>query len=245
MIQFNLLPDVKLEYIKSRRSKHTILVISLIVGGVSLGILILLFIYVGGIQKKSISDLTKDIKQKSTKLETTPDLDKILTIQNQVASLNCADKASPNPEKCLHDQKPVTSRLFTYLPQLSPNTVSFSNLNIEFGTSTISIAGNADAISTVNKFVDTLKFTDYKVEGEEGTTKAFSNVVLSSFGLNQEEKDPNKRANYSITFTFDPKIFNSTKNIKLVVPDIISTRSETEKPNALFDSVKQPTPEAN
>lgn len=43
MIQFNLLPDVKLEYIKANRAKHTVVVAASVTAAAALGIFILLF----------------------------------------------------------------------------------------------------------------------------------------------------------------------------------------------------------
>ena len=101
------------------------------------------------------------------------------------------------------------------------------------------ITGTADSLQSVNKFVDTLKFTTYSVVPADGTTpepsttKPFSAVVLSDFTRTDKE------VTYTITLSFDPVIFNSANNIKLSVPKIISTRSETEKPTDLFKALPE------
>lgn len=216
MIQFNLLPDVKLEYIKARRSKRMVLLTATGVTAVSLLFFVGLFLVVNVLQTKHINDLNNDIKKHTATLQSIPDLNKILTVQNQLGSLTT-----------LHDQKPITSRMITYLGQLTPAQATISNVKLDYATNTISITGNADALSTVNKFVDTLKFTTYTVS-DSTPKKAFSNVVLTSFGT------ADKGVTYQITMNFDPVIFDGTKDVKLVVPKIISTRSETEKPSDLF-----------
>lgn len=212
MIQFNLLPDIKLEYIKAKRAKRTVVVVSSIVSGVALGAFVLLFITVNVFQKNHIEDLGTDINSQVAELEKTPDLDKILTIQSQLNSL------TP-----LHEHKPVVSRLFTYLPDLVPQQVTISQLNLNLTDSTMKISGSADDLVTINKFVDTLKFTQFSDNGAE--VNAFTNVVLTDFG-----RTPNE-VNYSISYSFNPYIFDSSKEVKLTVPKIISTRSETEKPS--------------
>ncbi len=226
MIQFNLLPDIKLTYIKARRTKHLVIVTSIVVGAVSLVILILLYMGVAVFQKKHLSDLTRDIKTRTSDLQSTADLDKMLTVQNQISSLTT-----------LHQDKPVTSRLFTYIPQITPNAVSIQKLDLDYKQSTINLTGNADAISTINKFVDTLKFTKYATadKPEDASRSAFSKVVLGSFSLNPNEKDPKKKATYQISLSFDATIFDDANGVNLVVPKITSTRSETEKPNPVFD----------
>lgn len=226
MIQFNLLPDIKLQYVKSRRTKHLVFVAATIVGGVSLGVLVLLFTGVNVLQKRHLNNLSSDIKVYSAQLENVQDLDKILTIQNQLSSLDS-----------LHDNKPAVTRLFNFLPKFTPNAVTITKLDLDFSAGTISISGNADSISTINKFTDTLKFTKYTVDGKQPETdnNAFTKVVLTSFALNTEEKDTAKKASYQISLNFNIAIFDNTKNVDLAVPNIISTRSETEKPRALFD----------
>lgn len=216
MIQFNLLPDVKLEYIKARRSKRMVLLTATGVTAVSLLFFVGLFLVVNVLQTKHINDLNNDIKKHTATLQSIPNLDKILTVQNQLGSLTT-----------LHEQKPITSRMITYLGQLTPAQATISNVNLDYTASTINITGAADALSTVNKFVDTLKFTTYTVDGST-PKKAFSNVVLTSFAT------ADKGVTYQITMSFDPVIFDGTKDVKLVVPKIISTRSETEKPSDLF-----------
>lgn len=217
MIQFNLLPDVKIEHIKTKRNKRFIILLSAGVSGALLTVMILLFLTANVFQKKHLSDLNNDIKKYSAELKGTKDIDKVLTVQNQLNNL-----------PTLHDSKPVATRVFDYLTQVTPDNLGVASIDINFEIQTITMKGGADALSTVNKFVDTLKFTDYTIESESIKAKAFKDVVLSNFG-----KD-DKGATYTVDFKFDPLIFDSSKVIKLVVPNIITTRSETQKPTDLF-----------
>jgi len=217
MIQFNLLPDVKLNYIRARRLKRTVVVASIAVGSASLTVLTILVLLVNFWQVARIDGLKRSIDGNVKKLQSIQDLDKILTVQNQLNSL-------PG----LHDQKPVTTRLFGYISQLTPSSAAISETKLDFDTNTITISGSADSLATVNRYVDTLKFTTYKVKDAKDSPKAFDSVVLSNFG-----KD-DKGATYEITAQFDKAIFDSVNPVVLKVPDIISTRSETEKPTDLF-----------
>ncbi len=217
MIQFNLLPDIKLQYIHARRSKRLIVVSSIGAGGAALLILILLFVTVNVFQHKHLDDLNKDVAKLSKQLKDTPNLSKILTIQNQLNSL---------PQ--LHDKKPVVTRLPGYLGQITPTQISISKLDIKFSDTSISLTGASDSINSINKFIDTLKFTTYNIDGTPDSKKAFSDVVLSSFGRDD------KGASYSILFKYDPAIFDIKDTVKLTVPTQITTRSVTEKPTDLF-----------
>ncbi len=224
MVQFNLLPDVKLAYVHARRSKQMVIVVAGLAAAASLFILILLCLVVYGIQKKHLSDVNKDIKASTKQLKDTKDLDKILTIQNQLNSL-----------PALHAQKPVTSRLFGYLAQITPAQVSISSINVDFTAHSMQISGTADNIVTINTFVDTLKFTTYATTGSTQEPKAFSDVVLSSFGIGSPTS-----SSYAVSFSFNADIFDSSKAVALTVPQgKITTRSEIAKPTDLF---KQESP---
>lgn len=201
MIQFNLLPDVKLEYVKAQHTKRLLTSISIIVSLVALVVLLLAFAAVDGVQKKSLHDLNNDISKYSTQIKSVKDLDKILTVQNQLGTLTS-----------LHDQKPVTSRLFTYISQVTPAQANLNKLTVDFTANTMIIGGDAPSLDVVSTYTDTLKATSYKVSGSSSTPKAFSNVVLSNFGRDS------KGATFTITLDFDPAIFSSQNNVTLTVP---------------------------
>lgn len=215
MIQFNLLPDIKLEYIKAKRSKRSIVLISIAVAGASLAIFILLFTTVNILQKQHLNNLSEDITRLSGQLEAVDGLDRILTVQNQLNKLTE-----------IHDQKAVLSRLKDYITQVTPAQVSYASIDLDAELSTMKFSGSADSLKTINQFVDTLKFTKYSTASEStATLNAFSNVVLTSF-----DTDEVKGFTYEIDLKFDPAIFSSNAVTTLSVPNIITTRSAIERP---------------
>jgi Tfp pilus assembly protein PilN len=223
MIELNLLPDVKMEYIKAqnlRRMTFTISALVTVVAVVLLGFLI----SVNQLQKKHLSDLTDDITRDSAQLKSKKDISKILTVQNQLASLTA-----------LHAGKPAASSLFTYLNQVTPSDVDISNLHVDFTANTMAITGGANSLSDVNKYIDTLKFTTYKT-ADGGKTAAFGNVVMSSFAVNSEAKDGSKPASYTINLSYDPKIFDITQKVTLKIPNITTTRASLDNPTPLFQA---------
>jgi Tfp pilus assembly protein PilN len=206
MIQFNLLPDVKQEYVNARRTKQLVVLVSFVVSAASIGIMLLLLLTVDVVQKKSLNDANTDIKRYSAQLKAVPDLDKILTVQNQLNTLTG-----------LHDQKPVVSRTFGYLSQLTPGNVSISSYNADYAANTITISGDAPSLDEVNVYVDTLKATKYRTDDSDATKKAFSSVVLSTFGRDT------KGASFTLSIGFDAAIFSSTSNVTLIVPNIVTS----------------------
>jgi Tfp pilus assembly protein PilN len=205
MIQFNLLPDIKLEYVKTQRTKRFLTLLSLAIGVVSIGVLAIALVFVDVVQKKSLSDENNDIARYSTRVKGVPNLNRILTVQNQLTTLTS-----------LHDQKPVASRLFDYITQVTPAQVSLNQLNIDFTADTLTVGGSAPTLDAVSTYTDTLKATTYSSNGS-GATHSFSSVVLSNFGRDQTG------ATFTITCSFDPTIFNTNDSIKLTVPQSTST----------------------
>ena len=189
--------------------------VSMLAVAFALALFILSFFIVNVLQKELINSANNDIKTYSNKLKAIPNLDKVLTIQNQLNAL-----------PSLHQQKHISSRLLTYLPQITPVKVNIGKLSLDNSANTMDIQGTADTIQSVNKFVDTLKFTYYTVNNDSTTKKqAFSNVVLT-----QVDRD-DKQATYTIDLSFDPALFGASQAVQLVVPQETTTRSVQDSPN--------------
>lgn len=231
MIQLNLLPDVKMEYMKAQRLRRLVLSVAFLVTAASVAILLLLLSY-NLVQKKYLHDLNSDITKESSQLEGKQQIGKILTVQNQLESLTS-----------LHDAKPTASRVFDYLNQVTPSQVDISSFTIDFTQQTITITGTTDSLSSVNQYVDTLKFTNYTSATNTTATPAFNNVVLSSFGIDTSDQSGQSGQNtdYTILMSYDKNIFDITQKIKLTVPSKVTTRSELEQPTDLFKTTT-PTP---
>ena len=150
MIQINLLPDLKVKFLKSQQYKKTVLMITVPIVLISIATVAIMsyIVYVG--QKKQLTDLEQKAVISTKQLEAVNGLGKILTIQNQLKSIST-----------LHSQKPISSRVFGYLEQLTPNKVTISSLSIDFPTSKMTIVGTSPSAILVNQFADTLKFTNY------------------------------------------------------------------------------------
>ncbi len=216
MIQINLLPSIKAEYVKAQRTKRTVISVSIIAIAVSLGIVGILSSIAFGAQQIQLNSLEDKTTKNEAKIKEVKDLDRILTIQNQLVAL------TP-----LHDAKPVMSRLFTYMQQTTPDSVTLEKYAIKNDELTWTVDGEAPSIELVNKYVDTLKFTEIATtqEGQE-PIKAFNEVVLSTFAKSQEGYT------FSIAFKFNDQLFSSANSdIKLLIPAIVTTRSQTQLPS--------------
>lgn len=227
MIQINLLPSIKAEYVKAQRTKRTVISVSIIAIAASLGIVGILASIAFGAQQIQLSSLQDKTTENEAKLKEVNDLDKILTIQNQLVAL------TP-----LHDAKPVMSRLFTYMQQTTPDSVTLEKYAVNNDDFTWTVEGEAPSIELINKYVDTLKFTEIATtqEGQE-PAKAFNEVVLSSFAKSQEGYT------YNIAFKFNDQLFSSANSdIKLTVPSTVTTRSQTQLPTGDIFAPSSSTP---
>ena len=229
MVQFNLLPSVKVEYIRARRQKRLVTLACFTVSIASIAVVLLLssVVFVG--QNLRLKSLDKTIKADAAELKAKPDINKVLTIQNQLKAIDQ-----------LHDEKPEAGRVFGYLQKVTPSKITIETLTVDFIEPTMTFTGQAPSLEEVNKFVDSLKFTTITREGDETTPKAFSQVVLTAFGRDA------KGASFSIELNYDPTIFSSQETaLQLTVPAITSTRSETERPTDLFKENQTPLEEKN
>lgn len=229
MIELNLLPELKQTFIKAQRTRRLVISLSILI---SAGVVVLLVILlsVNGLQKKHLSDLSSDISRQSSTLKNEPQINKILTVQNQLGSLTA-----------LHEAKPEASKLFGYLNQITPAEVSIGNFSIDFTQQLVTVSGTAPALSSVNKYIDTLKFTTYTTASSNTSQPAFSNIVLSSFSVNGNAKDASAATNYSLTLGYDKNIFDITQEAKLAVPTTTTTRTGLDNSSDLFKAAPTTT----
>ncbi len=195
MIQFNLLPDIKKEYVRAKRTKRLIVSGATLLSVEVVGVTVVLFSFVHVAQKQHIKHLTEDIKKKADGIQSTENLNTMLTVQNQLSLL-------PG----LHKSKPETSRLFSYVTLVSPAAVVMTTVDLDTTLNTLTISGEADNLATVNKLVNNIKAAQYALAGEQGGTATFSDVVTELAG-------DNEGATFNISMNYDPIIFDNTQAV--------------------------------
>ncbi|MBI2589282.1 hypothetical protein HYW35_03745 [Candidatus Saccharibacteria bacterium] len=221
-IQFNLLPDVKLQFDKAKRVQNLVFRVATAASATMLGLFLVMLVVVHVVQKSQLSSAAKAQDTLSSQLSNIPNLGQIITIQNQLKTL-----------VGLHQAKHVSSRIFTYLPQVTPSNASIGKLDIDLAGSTMSISGNADSQKTVNTFIDTLKFTTYMVGDQDTPHSAFTSVVESTFAINATN------VSYTLDISFDPQLFANNlldsqdhpQEPKLSVPKLTTTKSGVNDAN--------------
>jgi uncharacterized membrane protein YciS (DUF1049 family) len=225
MIQINLLPTVKADFVKAQKNKRLMISISIIVILLCSLILALLTGIVYGAQKFKLNSTEKQIKNLTAEIQSKQDLDKVLTIQEQIKSIDS-----------LHAQKPIATRLTGFIEQTTPKDVTLSTYNIDFKNFTANLEGSAPDQPAVNRLVDTLKFAEFKIDPTSADSeRAFSEVTLTSFDVKDGE------VNYGISVKFNNQLFDSAnQNIVLLVPkDKVTSVSSTQQPSELFKEIKK------
>ncbi|MGD8374048.1 MAG: hypothetical protein PVI21_04280 [Candidatus Woesebacteria bacterium] len=226
-IQLNLLPDVKKEYLKSQKNKAMVISGAILVTIASVAISVLLVIYVLVGQQLQMSIITGEIKDKTTELNNVQNLEKYLTIQNQLAAL-------PG----LHDGKGAYSRMFTFLPILNPsapNNVKLSVFQLSAADSegAAYFTGTTATYESLNVFLDTLNNAEvtYTPQGSTQPTvaKMFTSAIVQSSSLASVNNV--STVSFTIRAIYDPAVFDATNtDVTASVPNIVTTPSVTGSP---------------
>lgn len=232
MIEINLIPDVKQEFIHAQRLRAKVISMSI------LGMLaaIALVVVLGGLLgaeavRNTIAD--SSITSEYKKMQENTDLKDVVTIQNQLANISKLDQS-----------KTMSSRLFDVLSAVNPkapNSVKMTNVMLDPVAKTISIEGTAANSYTAT---DALKKTilnanvSYTKASETSTAPLANDVTLgeTSYG---EDSTGNKVLRFKMTFTYPDELFsNQVTNVSVVTPTgtIDVTDSKTRVPDSLFTS---------
>jgi len=212
MIQLNLLPDVKKEFIKTQRLKRNIISGAIIGSGVAIGLIVLLAIYVHVAQRVARNQLQGDINKSSQELSSKQDLSKVLTVQGALNAL-----------PSLYDQKTITSRFFDYLRVVMPNQTVLTKLDADLAKRTLKLDGTAADYKSLNIFVDTLKNAQlsYGTTDKRSTVQAFKNVIITSANSSNDVNKPG--VTFNLTMEFDQLLFKSTtQSPSLTIPAAVS-----------------------
>lgn len=233
MIEINLLPDIKQEFIKAKKTRNMVISASIITGIVSLGLVVLLVVYLYGIQNIRSAIVDKSIIENEKKLEQTSDLANMLTLQSQLSSINQ-----------LHDQNGRSSRIFNLLAAINPvkpNDVVFSNVKLYADEKTIRIdAQAANGFVAAEILKKTIKATTFSYDGQDrgqSNLVAKDEPVISDMSYG-EDATGSKVLRFSISFVYDDAVFASTsKNLIISQPDRKNvTDSRLYLPTNLFGS---------
>jgi hypothetical protein len=241
MIEINLVPDVKQELLKAQRVRTGVISVSILVCIVTVGIVVLLALWVFGVQTVRSLAVDGSIKDKSSKLAGIEDISNTLTIQNQLSKLDT-----------MHDNKKINSRIFDVLQTINPpapNDARVTNLKIDTKTSTITLqaqsAGGFGALDVFKKTINatTLKYTK---GGSEKTVPLASSMSDTdrSYG---EDTSGTKVLRFTLSFKYPAELFSrEAENVSVVAPSKTNaTDSFLGVPQSLFTQKASDLQEGN
>ena len=217
MIEINLIPDVKLELIRTQRVRGRVISASILTTFIALGAVAVLLIYIYAVQGVRTAYLDSQIKEKGASLAQVEDLSKVLTIQNQLASITE-----------FNGQKNMSSRVFDVVAAITPtgnNAVSFSRIVVgptlsEAGVDTdasqggtIQLEGQTSGFDSMEVFKKTIENTlvQYTQDGEVETIPLTSlvNAGEISYGEDAEGK---KVLRFNLSFDYPAELFASSSS---------------------------------
>lgn len=219
MIEINLIPDVKQELLKAQRARAVVISASIITSIVAAGIVVLLSVYIFGVQWGRGLYLDGQIDNKSKEFAQIEDLPKILTIQNQLKSI---------PE--LNDQKNMETRIFDMTAAITPqgsNSVSFSQISIgapeaevldptapATGGGQIHLEGQTSGYDSMEAFKKTIENTtiEYTKDGATASLPLAANISTSDISYG-EDAEGRKVLRFTISFEYPAELLSpkSTK----------------------------------
>jgi Tfp pilus assembly protein PilN len=230
MIEINLVPDVKQELIKAQRVRVSVISIAILTGLIAAGVVVLLAIWVFGVQTARSVILDNTIQSESETLASVEDVNTTLTIQNQLSKISE-----------MHNNKTITSRIFDVLTAINPsepNNVAITNLSLDIATSTIMIeAQAANGYPALEAFKKTIAATTlrYNQDGEQFSVPLASNVSDSerSYG---EDASGARVLRFTLSFTYPEELFSRmAENATIVSPERTNaTDSFQGVPHSLF-----------
>ena len=199
MINVNLIPDSKLAGIKAKRAKQAVQSLSMIVIIASVALPVVLFIFDFALTK-AIDSKQNKIDDLVTKFETEEDVQRILTVQNQ---LNALPEAEANSFKM--------TNLLSVIEHSTPKNVGLlgiSTLNVD---GTFAFQANAESIQAANEFIDTLDSIEIVAVNESGDSSEsispFESPITNS--LSGGVDDP-------VVFSVEGKLNNQFGKIKRI-----------------------------
>ncbi len=233
MIELNLLPDVKKEFIKAQRTRNRVVSGAIMVSLIAGGAVAFLATTVYGAQALLIKNMNDQITNNHKELAKKQEIDKYLAVQSQLDALHKVSQ-----------QRDIDSRLLGYLPQLNPappSNVTLYTLSLDKSIKSLVIDGSANSFEAVNNFRSTLqnaKIT-YKLDGEDKDVMFFSAVEVTAPGMSKAEGKVTVA--FKATLTYAPEVFDEhITDIKVIVPKLVTSDGDQNAPKELFKEAPKP-----
>ncbi len=212
MIEVNLIPDVKQEFIRAQHMRSMVVSGSIVAMIVAAGVVALLGVLLG---MQKVAELVQDsnIKSEYSKLQKVDNLANLLTIQNQLGSISA-----------VNDSKAVSSRIFVVMTAVNPaapNDIRMSTVTLDPSTKTIAIEGSAaNSFTATDILTKTITNTNVEITNSDGsgiTTKPLSqSVTLTDTNYGQDASGA-RVLRFKLSFTYPEELFSNAKQKVAIV----------------------------
>jgi len=211
MIEINLIPDVKQELLRAQKARTVVITIAIFASIVAAAIVTLLALWVFGVQTVRQSVADDQIKKGYAQLQGNQDLSKVLTIQNQLASISA-----------LNNTKHIDSRVFDVLGAIlpaAPNDIAISDFGVDSTTDTITIQGQASNLyQALEVFKKTVAGATYTYStGTDKQTETLASSISTSEVSYGENATGQKVLRFTLSFVYPSTLFApQSTNLKMV-----------------------------
>jgi len=221
MIQINLLPDVKLKFIKTKRTERIVVFVCAIISAISIVSIIVLYLSVDVFQKNHLNSVANQITSESTTIKNDADVNKIITIQQQLKSLPALYANRNNPYE-----------IFNILQQSTSKGITISTFNINYQTGALTFGGTTDNLLDGNVFYNQLLYATYSLD-KGAQQPLYGGVTISGLsGLTSSSATNNAPINYSVKATVPVALFKNGASVVISVPNKDVTQSTLNQPSA-------------
>jgi hypothetical protein len=204
MIEINLLPDVKREYLKLQHNKRLVFMacfalaaVALLFLGITGGIVVTQGVLKQSARDKIQTNYTQLVSEKDS--DGAPSINRLLTLQRDVVEVNQ-----------IYGELPVTSRLFDFFEQVnvpSPNNAILDRIVVTAdGQITAALAGSIASFSALDTYKASLQsaeFVSKQHPDKKDAQKLFDSVQVNSSSLSSQRNV----VSFRIQITFNPEAF--------------------------------------
>ena len=250
MLQVNLLPDVKKEFIKAKRQRNLVMTVCIMASLGAGAVVVVLGVIMGGqqIHKNILMGNVDRDKQTIQNAQENKQLNEYLTVQNQLSQIDS-----------LKESQPILSRLFDYIQELNPadpNGVELSSVRMTAGGNTaaadtttgaaaesggtIELNGLTANFASLNVYKTTLQRTEITYsDGEDGdsvTELLFTSVTVNEAGLSQAGGGGDQ-VSFRITVSYNAAAFNqNSMDVTLKIPQETTSDAVVNAPRNVFNN---------
>ncbi|NCU38024.1 hypothetical protein EOL96_03160 [Candidatus Saccharibacteria bacterium] len=232
MIEINLIPDVKQEFIHAQKMRNMVIVFAILASGAAVALLAVLgLLYASQVLRENMARTEVDKQFKS--LQSIDNINNVLTIQNQMSKISS-----------IHANKTKDSRLFRLLSAInppSPNNVKISKVSLNPADNRLTIEGSAEngfaATDVFRKTILNTKLEYVEDGGIEPLTVNLTEVVKIGETSYGETEEGGRVLRFTVDFEYPKGLFDNTMNlvsIEAPTAKIDVTDSRVRVPDSLF-----------